>query len=229
MSAQQTHFAGGIYPRAYHRESDPQALITFMEGVGFGQLVCAQNQGLHATGIPFLVGGTAEGIYLEGHLHRSNPQVKALPVEGLFIVQGPHAYIRPAWYETKKRDGKAVPTWNYLIVQARGRVEVLDDKDWVLGHLHALSAANEAAWDDPWDPDMTPPGYMEMLLGAIVGIRMTVSVMDGLWKLSANQPRENRLGVIRGLRESGGLGPLGVAEAMEARERRASDEALTPI
>jgi transcriptional regulator len=218
MNANQNRQAGGVYPRAYHRESDPEALIAFMQRVGFGQLVCARDQVPQATGIPFLVGGTAEAPCLEGHLHQSNPQLGALPADGLFIVQGAHAYIRPAWYETKKRDGKAVPTWNYLVVQARGRVELIDDKVWLRDHLHALSAANEAAWNDPWDPDMTPPGYMDLLMGGIVGIRMSVSVLDGLWKLSANQPLENRLGVIRGLRASGQPGPIGVAEAMEARE-----------
>ena len=219
MSTNQDGPAADLYPRSYHRENDLEALVAFMRRVGFGQVVCAHDQAVHATGIPFLVGGTAKAPLLEGHLHRSNPQLSALPAEGLFIVQGAHAYIRPAWYETKKRDGKAVPTWNYLIVQARGRVEIRDDKDWLLGHLNALSAANEAAWDDPWDPDMTPPGYMDALVRGIVGICMSVRVMDGLWKLSANQPLENRRGVIRGLRASGAPGSIAVAEAMEARER----------
>ena len=36
------------------------------------------------------------------------------------VFQGPDAYITPSWYATKRETGKVVPTWNYLMVQARG-------------------------------------------------------------------------------------------------------------
>ena len=39
----------------------------------------------------------------------------------LAIFLGPHAYVSPNWYPSKAETGKAVPTWNYITVHARGR------------------------------------------------------------------------------------------------------------
>jgi transcriptional regulator len=35
---------------------------------------------------------------------------------------GPHAYISPTWYGTPNQ----VPTWNYVSIEARGRVQLLE-------------------------------------------------------------------------------------------------------
>ena len=36
------------------------------------------------------------------------------------MFQGAEHYITPSWYATKRETGKVVPTWNYVMVQARG-------------------------------------------------------------------------------------------------------------
>jgi len=41
-----------------------------------------------------------------------------------------------------------VPTWDYISVQARGRLEVVDDAAWLRGHLDAISAQQEAPFSD---------------------------------------------------------------------------------
>ena len=38
------------------------------------------------------------------------------------MFQGPQAYVSPGWYPSKQAHGKVVPTWNYVVVQARGRL-----------------------------------------------------------------------------------------------------------
>ena len=43
--------------------------------------------------------------------------------EALVVFQGRDHYITPSWYETKRETGKVVPTWNYVMVQAKGRRE----------------------------------------------------------------------------------------------------------
>ena len=42
-------------------------------------------------------------------------------VEALVVFQGAQSYISPGWYPAKAEHGKVVPTWNYVVVQARGR------------------------------------------------------------------------------------------------------------
>ena len=43
--------------------------------------------------------------------------------QALVIVQGPDAYISPAWYATKREHGRVVPTWNYIIAHVHGLLE----------------------------------------------------------------------------------------------------------
>ena len=39
----------------------------------------------------------------------------------LAVFQGADSYVTPSWYATKQETGKVVPTWNYAVVQVRGR------------------------------------------------------------------------------------------------------------
>ena len=84
---------------------------------------------------------------LRVHLARANPQWRLLaesprtPV--LVVFQGADSYVTPSWYETKRETGKVVPTWNYAMVQARGRARVIEDKDWLAGQIAELTATHE--------------------------------------------------------------------------------------
>ena len=59
------------------------------------------------------------------------------------MFQGVDHYISPSWYETKRETGKVVPTWNYLIVQARGRPRVIEDAGWLRAQIEALTRKQE--------------------------------------------------------------------------------------
>jgi transcriptional regulator len=50
------------------------------------------------------------------------------------------------------------------------------------------------------------------MLGAIVGIELPLTSLQGKWKASQNQPAENREGVVAGLRQRGGSNDLAMAE-----------------
>ena len=72
--------------------------------------------------------------------------------ESLMIFQGPEGYITPNWYPSKALHGKAVPTWNFAIVHAYGRPEVIKEKDWLLRHVTELTAQQERNEAEPWAP-----------------------------------------------------------------------------
>ncbi len=57
---------------------------------------------------------------LRGHVARANPVWKKAKGQALAIFLGPHAYVSPSWYPSKAETGKAVPTWNYITVHAKG-------------------------------------------------------------------------------------------------------------
>ena len=60
-------------------------------------------------------------------------------IDALMIFQGPEAYVRPGWYPSKAEHGKVVPTWNYAVVHAYGRLEVVQDQAWLLAHVSELT------------------------------------------------------------------------------------------
>lgn len=156
---------------------------------------------------------------LHGHLARANPLWRTHPgeIDVLAVFQGADAYITPSWYASKQATGKAVPTWNYAVVHARGRLRVIDDANWLRRQLAALTAQHEAALAEPWAIDDAPPDYIEQMIAAVVGIEIVVTRLTGKWKVSQNQPAENRAGVIEGLQASGTADGAAMAALVAAR------------
>jgi transcriptional regulator len=211
--------AAAPYPPAPFLETRADVLIAALREITFGHLITAGPDGPLACGAPFVVTETPEGPNLEAHLARPNPQSRQHGAPALILFQGPHAYVRPAWYPAKRVTGRVVPTWNYITVQARGVLEVIEDPDRLLTHLHAVSAHKESAFRDPWSPDDAPADYIAGLARGIVGLRLRVTSLEGVWKLSQNHPEGNRLGVIAGLNELSPEGAHPIARAMDANER----------
>jgi transcriptional regulator len=206
------------YPPPAFRETRQEVLVDFIRRTVFGHLITSGDDGPLAGGAPFVLREGLEGVTLEAHLARANPQSQNHAAPALALFQGPNAYVRPIWYPSKARDGKAVPTWDYISVHARGRLEVMDDPAWLRGHLDAISAQQESPFADPWSPADPPPGYVDALSRGIVGVRLLVTSLEGVWKLSQNHPAENRLGVIQGLGALEDHGARAIARAIAARE-----------
>ncbi|TBV15382.1 FMN-binding negative transcriptional regulator [Stutzerimonas kirkiae] len=185
-------------------------------------LVTLSSRGLEASHIPLHLSAApgAPGV-LRGHVARANPLWKDLDAggEALAIFHGPNAYITPSWYPTKQRTGKAVPTWNYVVVHAYGRLRAIDDPHWLRTQLDQLTAHTESGQAEPWRVDDAPTDYTEKLLKAIVGIELVVSRLEGTWKTSQNQPAENQAGIIQGLTAS--AGDLDMVHLVEASGKQA--------
>ena len=165
-------------------------------------LVTLSPDGLDANHIPLLLSEDPRPLgTLRGHVARSNPVWKdcATDVEVLAVFYGPEAYVSPTWYPSKAEDGKAVPTWNYAVVHARGRLRVIDDAAWLRAQLGLLTDHNEAAFPKPWRVDDAPRDYTERLIEAVVGIEIVITRLTGKWTVSQNQPRPNQAGVVQGL------------------------------
>ena len=213
-----------MYIPAPFRESDRATLYDFIVAHPLGVLVSAMADGHatapYATHVPLHL--DRERGVLTGHLARMNPHVQRLQptgstlVPGLVVFSGVDHYITPSWYETKREHGKAVPTWNYVVVHAHGRLRAIDDADWLLGNLEALVAHHEAGFAEPWQIGDAPPEYIEKMLSAIVGIEIEITELKGKWKTSQNQPPANRAGVVAGLRELGTEEAAAMAELVAA-------------
>ncbi len=192
-----------MYLPSHFAETRPDVLRALVEREPFGQLVTRQGDGIAADGIPFMLdAGAGDGPgTLRAHVARANPlwREARTDVESLVIFQGPHAYVSPGWYASKAEHGKVVPTWNYIVVQARGVLRVIDDVAWLLELVTRLTERHETPMPKPWSVTDAPAAFTETMLGQIVGIEIEVSSLVGKWKVSQNRSAADRAGVVSGL------------------------------
>jgi transcriptional regulator len=173
----------------------------------FAILLTHGTDGLMATHLPTVlkVDGQAPLGRIECHLARPNPQWRSFAPEAdaLMIFQGPEAYVRPGWYPSKAEHAKVVPTWNYAVVHAYGRLEVIEDRVWLLAHVSELTRQQEAPFTEPWSTADAPESFLAAMVRGIVGLTFTISRLEGKAKMSQNREPRDRAGVVRGLTERG--------------------------
>ena len=168
-----------------------------------GTLVIATPSGLEGNHVPFELERTVGELgTLRCHVARKNDAWRHPNAECLVIFQGPSAYISPNLYETKKEHGKVVPTYNYAVVHAHGRLKVHEDEKWLRGLVGRLTNRFEASQTRPWTMGDAPQDYIAERLKEIVGIEISITRLEGKWKMSQNRPEADRVGVVAGLRKS---------------------------
>lgn len=189
-------------------ESRCVALHTLIRRHPFATLVTLGTKGLDADHLPFVLDAeSGEHGRLRGHIARANPLWKAVEdnAEVLVVFQGPQAYITPSWYPAKREHGKVVPTWNYGVVHAHGRIRFIDDTDWPYRLVDDLTNAHEAEREAPWHVQDAPADYIAKMSRAIVGVEIKITRLVGKWKASQHKPDDERQGIERGLHEESGL------------------------
>ena len=100
-------------------------------------------------------------------------------------------------------------------------MRVVDDASWLRAQLEALTTHNEASFSEPWAVTDAPRKFTEKLIGDIVGIEMVISKLSGKWKVSQNQPQQNQVSVIEGLKDSGLPDASAMAVLVEAAKKNA--------
>ena len=191
-----------MYLPKHFAETDVGVIHDLMRDFPLATLVSHGPDGLSANHIPLQLDATAgPNGTLRGHIARANPLGRSAPVDAeiLVIFQGPESYISPINYATKAEHGKVVPTWNYTAVHAYGRLRLIDDPAWIFAQISALTATHESRLPQPWAVSDAPADYIEKMLGAIVGIEITIERLIGKWKVSQNQPAVNQASLIAAL------------------------------
>jgi transcriptional regulator len=204
-----------MYLPPHFREDRREVLRELMEKHPLATLVTLGADGLEANHLPVLYDPEpAPWGTLRGHLSRANRQWRDYrpEIEALAIFQGPQAYISPNWYPTRQENGRVVPTWNYAVVHAYGKLSVYTEPERLRAFLDKLTAVHEGGQARPWMPANAPPEFIEGLLKAIVGVELAVTRIEGKWKVSQNQPAENRLGAAEGLEGIGDEESAAMAE-----------------
>ena len=202
-----------MYLPSHFEETRPAVLQALLRAHPLGLLITLDTDGAPvANPIPFMLEADVTNANtpgrLVGHVARANPVwQEATDKAALVVFQGADGYISPNHYASKAEHGKVVPTWNYIAVEARGPLRVLDEIAAKHALVSRLTKRHEATQARPWAVTDAPDDYIQRMLGAIVVIEIPLQSLVGKYKLSQNQDAANRNGVIRGLSTATAAGP----------------------
>jgi transcriptional regulator len=209
-----------MYEVRHFAEDRSSTLCAYLEDHPFAVLVVNMAEGPSVDHIPLEYDASSgtKGRLL-GHIARSNPLWREFESgPALAVFSGHQSYISPDWYTSKASDPRVVPTWNYAAVHVSGTLGFFHDEDRIYDLLSRLTDRFEASRPTPWKMTDAPADHVAKLVGAVVGVELTIDRMIGKWKLSQNRPAEDRQGVVEGLRSEGGAGGASLAKLMEAWE-----------
>jgi transcriptional regulator len=195
-----------MYTPAHFRVTEPAALQRIIQSHPLGVLVTSHEGSLDANHIPFEFDPQFGPLgRLSAHVARANPvwQQCLAGADVLVIFRGNESYISPNWYPSKHETHRLVPTWNYEVVHAHGRLRVRDDEKFLRGVLARLTRVHEAQEPKPWKMGDSAPEYIDMMLRAVVGLEIDITALEGKSKLSQNREPRDVAGAVQMLRQRG--------------------------
>ena len=202
--------SGGLYQPPHFARNAPEQradAIAVMRAHPFATLLSVVDGAPMVSHAPLELQQDGDALTLLGHFAAPNPHAKALadgaPVTAIF--HGPDGYVSPSWYEARE----AVPTWNYIVVHARGRVRRIDDPDGKERVLKALIDRHDRAYRAQWDA--LPLEFREKMKRGIVAFEIAVDRWRVKFKLSQNRSAFDKASVLAHMER---------AEAPRAADRR---------
>ena len=197
-----------MYLPAHFDGKRPEVLHKLLRAHPLGLLITQDASGeMAANSVPFVLDPDPAGGpgILRAHVARANPLWRKArgDLDSIVAFQGDQAYISPSFYASKALHHKVVPTWNYVMVQARGRLRAVDDADWLRAFVTRLTDRHEAPRAKPWAVTDAPEDFIATMLRAIVGIEIVLTSITGKWKVGQNRSAADRTGVAQGLADAG--------------------------
>ncbi|CAN7242845.1 FMN-binding negative transcriptional regulator [Pseudoduganella sp. LjRoot289] len=183
-----------MYVPAHFEESRTEVLHDLIKQHPFGMLVTHGASGLDVNHIPFELDSELDsrqgglGV-LAAHVARANPVWQDVNDgdEVLVVFRAGDAYISPSWYPSKHEFHKQVPSWNYVVAHAYGRITIRDDERFVRGVVGRLTRTHEASQPVPWKMGDSSKEFIDAKLKAIVGMEIEITRLVGKSKLSQNR------------------------------------------
>jgi transcriptional regulator len=187
-----------VYIPKIQRVEDRKFLHDFMDEFSFVDLVTATPT-IRITHIPTVL-DRAKGPYgtIYGHISKNNPQQQAFDgtVPATIVFHGPESYISPTWYSK----AEAVPTWNFAVVHASGKLKAITEKTALHQLLADLIHKFEGRYpQSTYDFSKLPDNYVYPMIGGIVGFEMEIEALEGKCKLSQDRSEEDQHSVLRHL------------------------------
>ena len=187
-----------MYRHPAFAEDRSDVLYDLMDAYPLCSLIRRDGDGFDAHHLPLFLDRDA-GLLL-GHVAKANPLAAlSTDIPVLAIFTGPQAYISPSFYPSKIETGRVVPTWNYQAVHVHGLLTLFTDPAQLRDAVTRLTDRHEADQAHPWAVSDAPPDYIQTLLAGIVGLRITMTRLEGKTKMSQNRTRDDRAGVAAAL------------------------------
>jgi transcriptional regulator len=173
-----------MYLPKHFQENNQEKLLEFMRANSFVTLVSTMEGVPFASHIPLVIDIDGEIVKLTGHVAKGNEHWKAFGQgETLAIFTGPHAYISPTLYEEKS----SVPTWNYIAVHAYGVPKIIEitQREKLERMMDEIIDSYDPNYKEQWHSlsDL----YRTSMMRGIVAFEMTVTRLEGKYKLSQNR------------------------------------------
>ena len=169
-------------PAQFNRPEHAHALI---QAHPLAQLISVDEQGFpFVTPLPLKLELRSGTAWLLGHVARANPHAGHLAArpEALASFMGPQAYMPARFYPDLLR----VPTWNYLCVQARVRVHLLEGEAAKDSLLKQLIADHDPPYAAQWRG--LPEDYAHKMLAGIVAFELEITQLQCKLKLNQHRP-----------------------------------------
>ena len=177
---------------------DRRFLHDFMDEFAFVDLITVAPS-LRITHIPVYL-DRAAGPYgtIHGHISRHNPQSGSFDGRqtGVIVFHGPHGYISPTWYA---QTGNVVPTWNFAVVHATGKLRPVEGQRQLLDFLAKLIAKFESYEGTHYDFAGIGDTYRNGLMQGIIGFEMEVELLEGKFKLGQDRSPADKQSLLKNL------------------------------
>ncbi|MEZ5289623.1 MAG: FMN-binding negative transcriptional regulator [Vicinamibacterales bacterium] len=187
-----------VYVPKAHVVQDLAFLHGFMDEFSFVDLVTAAPT-LRITHIPSVL-DRRTGRYgtIFGHISGQNDQVRAIRggERGVVVFRGPQGYVSPGWLVTDAgRQG--VPTWNFAVVHASGRLRAVDDPDRKYELLATLIAKYEAGiGGTAYDFRALPRADVIARAKGIQPFELEIELLEGKFKLFQERPAADKAAAV---------------------------------
>lgn len=167
--------------------TDPNEVKRLIRRNAWATFVSPASTGLVASHYPAILDPAildedSEDIVIVSHFGRPDEVSHELGKhEILVIIQGPHDYVSPSWYEP----GDIIPTWNHVTAHLYGTPEILSDEE-NYGMLSKLTDHFEQHYPGGRSLSEDEEGTRRVAKGT-VGLRMRVTRFDARAKLSQSK------------------------------------------
>ncbi|MFD1614634.1 FMN-binding negative transcriptional regulator [Gelatiniphilus marinus] len=171
------------YPPKHHQESDINHLIEVIKTYPLATVISVKNNEPLITHLPLIYNKNGKLI---GHIDKYNPQAELLKNNNAVTVifSGPQCYISPSIYSSSQ-----LPTWNYIKVHLKGKVNAVNNEEQVKQDLVDLTDFLEAP-THKYKLEIDNPKMLG-LINYIRGFEIDITHWEGKFKLSQDKNKSD--------------------------------------